>query len=1596
MKNRWTIVVVIFGILLACSLNLSTVNQQNPLVSYDSSSENLTLNTSEHIASSYNDSGVLNPLLVEQSGAEAERIGPMSVRTDREHNPQCNLDLDSSNGWKGKQIEVNVRNLTKLYALNGTFDMGTPGVNLNPRRSVPFHPLGWDADSYDISFYQHQRASYIDTSKDFLTLENEGREYTYMGNLDYYRHYSGTYVYWLQQINSIPASEDFLFGFNLLYDRGPLGTRYEGDFSLRVVLTNGFTTWSIWEIDPTTLSERDVWYSFEQIPVSLTSLPSSLELQIRLDISNTMSIDWDDSNCHGDPSNAKFLTLSFDNVSLVAANPPEFTQVGLNVLIPPIGTTSINGVSGTGQALVNHSSWESDTVPVIFSSNTPVSFEFDVRFSRVVRFQNSCYSTEPTEYGVSYSVSFDEDTSLSLFTYVDYHDNYQNYAIEIIHPKDWSNTTIYDSFANDVTGLCIIIEDRLRIDGDILDHLGWWRINLESPNYARTVQSQLFNETSYQWTDETIFRSGNTAHVSTSIGTPVSVPTIITGFDVTWYLPNGSIWFSEILSGGSLGVINSSSLVLGPINASVGNWFVSIAWNNCSEVAYGQTTFEVHHSTSLSAIFPRIEAPVNMSATGAVSFIDLDNGDILLDTLTTIVGNWSGSDVHFYPNLAKDWWEADFNTSITGSGVFHVLVNASNPFYDTDSCWLEVHVVSETAIESLDGGFVSVGLGSTCTASFSYMYLDGVGIGGATLEVQSWNGPSGGILSWGTSTPIPGEPGNYSIDFIASLSGTYDVIVTGSKANHKTALTHLSISVGAIETSLSILNGTSAVIDPDTNFTLMVQYLNSTGGALAGADVEIDVVPAIGLYHSPSWNYLGNGIYSIMLDPEAHGTFSLTISASLANHTEQFKTFTLTVTPLASLLTIDSSNGLVAADRNYTVYLFFSDESLYGLESATVTVFSVSPSSGISYTVATDLGGGNYSITLIPLNMGRYDILFRATLPKYQNGTVAFTLDVTEVPTNLETSDGSTSASIYYQDTIQIQLLYTRTDSNQNITSATIDVSQVIGLNYSVSENMGVYTLTLTSDVLGGWLLQITASKPSYSNYTILLWFEVSEKPATVMGPGPSDIQYYQTPHSFTLWLNESDMAGLEGANVSITVEPFPISYVDIGNGYYNFSFVAGDPGVYSISLMFSKYGYGIVECIFSFEVRTIDTELCCVGMPAVFYVSREYHIALFFSSTMYGGVEDADFTHSAEIHSFITEEGVGGGWYNFSLTPLEGEYEATFYLERPGYERQVYSFHMGVRTIPIAVSPGFALNETYMPPEFSRLDIALRFIANDTGETISDASVTYSIINYMTSEVFSSGEIEAADGLYQAFVDMPPMGLYYLNITVEREHYETLWVAAILDVRVDMDAQVMRYLFIGFSYLGPLVGLIGATYLGRRAYKKRAFQKHLKLTEFEGRFDDARNVIGLIVLHRNSGLPVYSKMMKEGFEQSLVGGFITAITNFRAEFQEERFWTATPISEIITAVQTKTLICALLTTNTPSPAQIHNLESLARMFGSLFDEEEETILRVSQNRKAAEVFALTFEQLFLEFMDGKLLTRYTSLDSEKMERQYRPLKKAI
>jgi hypothetical protein len=190
-----------------------------------------------------------------------------------------------------------------------------------------------------------------------------------------------------------------------------------------------------------------------------------------------------------------------------------------------------------------------------------------------------------------------------------------------------------------------------------------------------------------------------------------------------------------------------------------------------------------------------------------------------------------------------------------------------------------------------------------------------------------------------------------------------------------------------------------------------------------------------------------------------------------------------------------------------------------------------------------------------------------------------------------------------------------------------------------------------------------------------------------------------------------------------------------------------------------------------------------------------------------------------------------------------------------------------------------------------------------------------------------------------------------------------------------------------------PLIALVSAGGLGRRAYKKKTVRRKLKLMAYESRFEDVNNIMGFFVIHRLTGLPVYSKVVKGGLEEALVSGFITAVSTFKSEFQsEEQLWIALPISEIITVVQTEVLICAILTTGAPSESQVVRLEAAGRAVGFLLDQEEETVMRIAGSVEVAEDFERTFDQIFCEYLDGHLLDTYTGIDAESLSRRHRPL----
>ncbi|UCH04172.1 MAG: hypothetical protein JSW05_11420, partial [Candidatus Thorarchaeota archaeon] len=742
----------------------------------------------------------------------------------------------AENGWRAEQIEVSVTDLRHLAALNGTFENGNPGVNVDWIGDGVYSASGWLARREVLTFYGRQRAAYVDTDPKYITLENEG--YAVSGP-DGYRHYNGTRIYWYQNIMNPGITEDFVFGMDYYYQRGPIGLNYRGVFELKFEIFDGPSLLWSWSTDPTNITQRGVWYSLAPTDVSIPGAPASFQVRVSLDVqmnSSYVEIPETDPDLDGDSANGQFVTFLVDDVSLTAAESPTYERVDLKVSSSETGPVQIVEFMDMGRALLNYSFWHHSSIPIGFTANSSVSFDYSARVSRMSRLYNSSFSTSLDDLGVAYRVDLDQSSNLSLLTYIQSYPEAENLGFIVHHPSDWDNASIRDPFGTDFTGQSLLSPGSVAIPMGSVGSVGWWTVEMNGPNYAKVITTQVYR--SGYWEDNSIFRSGERMRCIADVGTQSEFPSSVLNMEVTWYNPSEIVWTSEIDSNMTGSVIVSAGRTFGPLNATPGEWMTKTFWTNGTEVAFGSATFEVRHQLIVFPYTPHVEAELDENFTVAVHLHDQDNGNPILSG-ASLVGNWSGTETYFSPNLAKGWYEADFDTSLTGAGSFVIVVNATMPYHYESNCTITVDVVTLTVMQSFGETVVQISPGGSYEAKFRFMFLDGTGIDAANVTVFSWTGTPGG-LHYNDTEPVPGETGNYSIDFNVEFGGDYFITIIGAKQNHATSATSLLLSVGPASTELDAAGGgLPGVLYYNKKYTFSLFYCTRDSVGIEGATVNV-------------------------------------------------------------------------------------------------------------------------------------------------------------------------------------------------------------------------------------------------------------------------------------------------------------------------------------------------------------------------------------------------------------------------------------------------------------------------------------------------------------------------------------------------------------------------------------------------------------------------------------------------------------------------------------------------------------------------------------------------------------------------------------
>ncbi|MFW9957430.1 MAG: hypothetical protein ACFFCT_05105, partial [Candidatus Odinarchaeota archaeon] len=1490
------------------------------------------------------------------------------------------------------------------YAVNGSFNEGYPGITQFPNGSVEYYPLGWDAYSTNSTLISYQStvqsAGYDSSSSKYVIVEDQGQK---VGpNPNVYGHGVGTRVVWSQLIQNAPHTEDFIFNFDYFYLRGPIdgvnGTSsITGNCSIALFINGN----NIWNMSLLLLSQRGIWLNTGDIPITIAGAPSSFLFEIGLLIDETIVLnaandyDGDSLNLPDGLANTVYITVYLDDVSFIKATPPTAEQVDLNFTTGGL-FSALTGSSGTYYASIHNASyWKSTPVLVSLISNTSVSFDYKTRLYSH-RFTDSNWRTDISSPGVASSIDHGLNSSLRFYAYVGYLGTYEDPKMVIRFPMDWESVTVSDPFLIDLTGFCTITSGYLSIPTSIIDRLGWWEIKMASPNYAKSIKSQIFDAT---WNDYDVFRIGNATRADITIGTSTQTLGFLTDVNVTWFKPADVVWVSELLSGGSSGQIFSSSHIFASGSSPAGEWWIEVYWTNGTEVAYDRARFEVHHTAGLVADPEIITTDTGLTVTGIVRYTDDDTGANLLDPVATIIANWSITSVPFVPNTIHNWWEGTFDTSLLGPGKLIVVVNASRLYYDDTSCQIEIQSTRVTRLNSPSAPWTADVWGHIATLTFNYEFYnygtaDWNPIANTTNDVAMLiNWPAG---YWSVEEDI--TPGIYIVylDTSARDSGTWLLNATFSKPNHQTKTQLLTLIISPMTSSLSIIGSTSERVDLDATLNVTLTYRDGEGSPITNANVAIDSIsPSTGLSSTPISEISGqDGNYTTSLSPHAAGVYTLRFLATGANVENATTVFVLVVNDVKAILDISGPASVeIGLTDVYNTTFSFTMQNGTGISNAQINItYSGGTPGALSYELA-DIGLGEYSIEFNSTISGTYLITIAAFKQYYQSDSDAFFLVIRDISTLLTSLNG-TAEVMGFGKNYRLFVNYTTVPgiglSGANVTIANVVPATGLIWENTTIESNGVYSILLTPLESNTFTVLIQASLFNYETQFILFTLTATAIATTLTVLNAStSISLDQTYTAYLLFQDE-DLVGLENANLTIQNSPAGVSASNfdiLGNGYYRVTLSPLLVGTFDIIFKASKGGYQNGYASFTLGAVRIPTDLHIgSGLSSdsvMFSVPYELFV-LYDRSDTSANITEATIDLQAYPDTAISWSylEVNNGYLITIETTRIGRWTLTITAQKTSHASGSVEFILDVEPIQIHVE----LLSHGSIEEGIPYVLSVRLTQLDTSIPVANATLTYRISASKSGE-FSS-MLETTPGVYSDQYYFPLYSdttEYWLEIRINKDNFE--YSLPTFERQITLTPNIiarMMPIVIGGSGIAAAFFIL---LVGIRISSKRKKQQLSRDLAVKQRFDDADNIIGVIILHKKSGLPIYSKMMKGGFEEGIVAAFITAVTHFREEFEmfDEETMIVVPISDIIRAVQTKNLICAIITVKSASIEHNRKMEEFARQVSTYLDDLVGDHPNGIIDSKVVEML----EYVFNTTMDGFLLQHYKVATAEKFPKRY-------
>jgi len=493
-------------------------------------------------------------------------------------------------------------------------------------------------------------------------------------------------------------------------------------------------------------------------------------------------------------------------------------------------------------------------------------------------------------------------------------------------------------------------------------------------------------------------------------------------------------------------------------------------------------------------------------------------------------------------------------------------------------------------------------------------------------------------------------------------------------------------------------------------------------------------------------------------------------------------------------------------------------------------------------------------------------------------------------------------------DIIPLRVYLHDPENNQSISNSIVSYNWTDGIRNFTESALGIYeTVVDTADLLTRGLhnILISSSKMGFFNINFTLEINLGEETNILVLESEYNIELHANS-TIKFKFSDYDGDGINGAlvNISITNESL-YSITNPGNGTYNieFSTVFIDIiGIHQLSINFSAVGYEPQYYIYQFQIikQTVNLSVQINNQDILenSLIETTFNDAINISARAISNIDGFYLSGgsisctSGALYKNLTE--VSNYWFNTSITCSPDNF--TFginylYLQfdDPNYRTTTFGFQLLVDQIDIVVVP-IGFEDSLNAEVGETLNIEIQLFDPITNGTIQNALITY-------SWQYGVGTInETTPGTYQVFIELPDSlrGNYKFDLTITPEgsiHKITQdsFIVIIEEppIIVPVDDFPVFLIWIIILVSVSVISILGALSLRSYVILPRRRRKEASLLAKTQKFKDLQNVQAIVITHRLSGIPIYSKSYSilEKHKKELFSGFIQAITTIGEEF---------------------------------------------------------------------------------------------------------------